>query len=336
MDLEQLKSNIRKASSGIHIETLDKADFSKIEDVIKTHALDLNRMVSGSFYGGFSDKSIITVVGPEHSFKSSLSCIAMAEAQRKGYKCIYIDTENLKDTFFIRWGIDPKNMLHACTPLTHEIMTILAQIKLSKDEKYFIVIDSVGGIERFKTLKDAEEGDLISDQGLLQKEIKRILKMCVNIKLQKSIIFLTGHYYGKPGMYGSAEEIGGGKALRLFSDVIISLKKAKIEEDDNVVGSRINAITLKNREYPPFNEGVIEIDYKSGINKYANIIDLSVDNGLVTKAGSWFTNTITGNKVQGKNRFTEEDYVSLLDKLDSISISRGFSSTIRTEENYNE
>jgi recombination protein RecA len=298
--LKKLRDNIAKASKGIYVSILSESDIAQINEYLTLPAYDLNRIISGDLAKGFPQRSLILIVGPEHSFKTSMICLAMAEAQKHGYKVIYIDTEGIKEDFLDRWGVDTNNCLHVYSPWIKDIFATLGQIKDSGDEKWFIAIDSIGGIERYKLAEDAIDGEVKADQGLLQKELKRVSKLCSNIcKAQNSIIMASGHFYDKPSAYGNIEEIVGGKSWKHFSDILISLKKSKIKDKDkNVIGNEILAITLKNRYYPPFTEGVIEINYVGGLNQYAGMVDLAIKAGLLTRGGAWYTYR-DDKKVQG-------------------------------------
>jgi len=223
----------------------------------------------------------------------------MASAQKMGYTPVYIDTEGLKLDFFSRWGINTDEMLYVYSPWVEEVMLALAQIKSSNEKKYIIAVDSVGGFEREKMMTDALAGDIKADQGRLQKDLKQLAKLLLNIcRSQDSIVLSAGHFYGSPAMFAPPEELGGGKAWKLFPDIIISLKKSKITgKDKEVIGNEISAITLKNRFHPPFTQGTIKIDYVSGIDKFAGLVELALEAGIVEKSGSWYS--YNGERIQG-------------------------------------
>jgi len=299
MSIEDLRDKIAKAAKGVHVSILSQSEIASSKEFIPTPAYDLNRVISGSLFRGFPNKTLTLLVGPEASGKSSLMCLCLAEAQQKGYTPVVIDTEGAWDKKFVsRWGLDPDKMLYNYTPWIDQILVVLGTIIDSADKKLALAVDSIGGMEALKLLGDAVSGDVKADQGQLQKNIKRMLKMLVNIcKAQESIGFTAGHYYGSPSQYGSAEEIGGGKYMKLSADFVISMKQTKKFENPNatgaakgkVLGNEIKAITLKNRYYPPFNECVIDIDFIKGINSMAGILNIAVDIGVINKAGSWYS-----------------------------------------------
>lgn len=287
--------------------------------------MDLNRILSGNLNDGLAVRNLTLIVGPEHSFKSSFSALTLANAQKKGFKVIIIDTEGAWTPDFIsRWGLDPTECLYIYTPWIDELKMIFAQLIDGEDDRFAIVLDSIGGIEKKKIMVDALAGDPKADQGTLQKELKVLLKMILNLtKVKDSLCVATGHLYGNPSGYGDAEMIGGGKAAKLLPDTIISLKKSKIQDKEkNVIGNSLKAITLKNRMYPPFNEATIEIDFINGINKYAGLADLAVEAGLVTKGGAGWYTYITKHgeeiKAQGDEKLmklfmdNEEEFINTL------------------------
>jgi len=336
MGLIELRDKIAKHSKGTHVSILSQSEIASNREVIYTPAYDLNRILSGSIYKGISNKTFTLFTGPEATGKSSFMCLCLAEAQRQGYTPIIIDTEGAWDTNFVtRWGMDPDNMLYVYVPWVDKVCVTLGQIIDSGDEKLAVVIDSIGGLEKFKLVDDSVGGTPKADQGTLQKEIKRMLKMLLFIcKGQQSIAMSAGHYYGSPTSYGNTDEIGGGKFLKLAADVIVSLKKypiyenpkAKGKDRGSILGNQIKAITLKNRYYPPFQEAQIEIDYRNGINSYAGMLNLAIVAGLASVGGGGW-HTINDEKYQGAPAALEgmKADTEILDKLDKFLESTGYS-----------
>lgn len=328
--LDRLKNKLSKMK-GVYVSILSESEIATIENWYPSPSYDMNRILSGSLFKGFPEKSMVVLAGPEASFKSSMSCIAMAEAQKHGYKCVLIDTEGAWEKGFCkRWGLDLDNVLHIYASWSEDILEIISNIKDSGEERYFIVIDSLGKIDRQKMYEDALKGDPKADQGLLQKEIKKILKLLQDVvKVQKSNVFLTAHFYGNPqgGSYGiEVEKLGGGLYLRLAPDIILSFKKAKkVDDDKNVIGSLVKGICLKNRFNPPFQECIVDIDFKTGVDKNANMIQLALDAGLIIQGGAWFTMP-DGTKVQGKDNLEITD--ELMQEIETYIKSTGYSSVV--------
>jgi RecA/RadA recombinase len=333
MDIRELRDKIQKVSKGIHVSVLSESDIADINEWLPTPAYDLNRIITGDFYKGPPQKSFTLIAGPEHSFKSSFICLCMASAQKLGYFPVYVDTEGLKLDFFERWGIDTSKMLYIYSPWVEEVMLALAQIKNSGEKKFIIAIDSVGGFERAKMMTDALAGDIKADQGRLQKDLKQMAKLLLNIcRSQDSIVLSAGHFYGSPAMFAPPEELGGGRAWKLFPDIIVSLKKTKIKgKDKEVTGNEISAITLKNRFYPPFNECKIKIDYINGIDKFAGLLDLAMEAGVIIKEGNHYS--YGEEKVYGierGNRLLESSEAEIMPQLTEW-IKRTSYSTVNME-----
>lgn len=189
-----------------------------------------------------------------------------------------------------------------------DIQVELAKLIDANVRNLAIATDSIGALELFKIVSDGvSKGDVKADQGRLQKEIKKMLKMIVHlVKFQDCVAFSAGHYYGNPTGYGAPEKIGGGNYFRLSCDTIISLKwtpmyenpQAKGEARGRILGNQITAATLKNRLYPPFQEANIQVDFKNGVNSMAGLIDLAEDLKVIEKSGSWYS--FKDVKVQGQ------------------------------------
>lgn len=314
MGLAELQSRLSKVK-GTHVSVLSQSEIASTKEWMPTPALDLNRILSGSLFRGLPSKTFTLFIGPEATGKSSFMCLCLSEAQKQGYTPVVIDTEGAWTSDFVtRWNLDADNMLYIYTPWIDKVISTLGEIIQSEEKKIALVIDSIGGLERYKVMTDiiGNDGGVAqaakADQGQLQKEIKRMLKMIVNVcKAQGSIAMGAGHYYGNPTGYGDPEQIGGGKYIRLAADTIVSLKRTKLWENPkatgvakgSVIGSLVKACTLKNRYYPPFEEAIVEINYQDGINKYAGMLDLLVKADLATLGGGGWYN-IDGEKYQGK------------------------------------
>lgn len=256
-----------------------------------------------------------------------------------GYSPIIIDTEGgINDVFCKRWGLDLNKVLYVYTPWIEEVISVLGQIH-GQGEKFIVGVDSVGGLDRLKTLKDAEKGDPKMDQGLLQKSIRSMLKVLLNICIsQDSIGIACGHLYGMPGTVPMPDQIGGGKAMRYFPRILINLKREYIRENGTktgqIIGTRLRASTLKNHMYPPFQEAIVDIDYEKGIDPYAGLFNVALNTGYAVQSGSWFD--VGGQRVQGadaaaKLLFETADE-KMLQELDDYVSKTGYSSINREIE----
>lgn len=337
MNLKELKDKIAKNVKGAHVSVLADSDIASTREWIKTPALDLNRILSGSIYRGIPSKCLVGIVGPEHTMKSSFMVLCMVEAQKMGYSPVIIDTEGgINNVFCERWGLDLSKALYVYTPWVEEVISTLGQLHGTSD-KLIIGIDSVGGLDRLKTLKDAAASDPKMDQGLLQKAIRSMLKILLNICIsQNSIGIACGHMYGSPGHVPMPDQVGGGKAMRYFPRVLINLKREYMREGGQktgkIIGTRLRASTLKNHMYPPFQEAIVDIDYEKGINPHAGLVKVALESGYIVKSGAWYN--IGGRKAHGEIAAEEMlfDSEDVLKELDEIVAKTGYSTVNREIE----
>lgn len=345
---EDVKKKLFNSAKGTRISVLSESDVMKQGSYINTNAYDLNRILSGSLYKGVVSKTLTFMVGPEASGKSSFMALNLAAAQKMGYTPLIIDTEIAwSHEFCKRWGIDIEKAFVLPWSRIDEIEVELSRIINSDVRNLAIALDSIGALFKGKVISDGVAGDVKADQGGLQKEIKVLMKILVQIvKLQDSVGFMSGHYYGSPSMYGSGDEIGGGKYPKLASDYIITLKKGNMYENPagktiadkgRIIGTEIKAATLKNRIHPPFQEAKVAINYQTGIDPMAGILERAEDMGLIQTSGSWVSCDILDLKVQGRANFMEElnkiDNKPLLNAMEKILEDSGYSTTDTQLEN---
>ncbi len=288
---EDLKKRVESKAKGVHASVMAESNIATVTDWVKSPTYDLNRVISGNILRALPTRQLVCLCGMEGCMKSSLSVLLAADAQKQGFKVIIIDTERgITNDFCRRWGMDPEKAMYFYTPWEHEIRTILAQIKEMGGEKLFIILDSIGGIDRIKSYEDALDGDPKSDQGQLQKGIKTDLKLLLNIAvMQNSIGVITAHMYPTMSFTPQPDAISGGRAVRLLPTIILYLKKHAKKEAKEVVGQDITVTTLKNRLYPPFQDAVLNLDYVNGLNPMAGMVDLATEAGILEKSGSWYS-----------------------------------------------
>ena len=320
-----LQDRINKNVKGVHASVMADSEIATDRYWVKTPAYDLNRVLSGNLERGLQSRNLVGIVGPEHTMKSSFMILCMVEAIKQGKKAVIIDTEGaLNAEFCARWGLDIDQVYYVYTPFISEVRSILGQIRKTGETDMIIGLDSVGGLDRLKQFEDAEKGEMKADQGLLQKEIRSMLKLFLNICIQQnSIGIATGHMYGSS--QSNYDQIGGGKAVKLFPSILIQLYKQPIYEFPNkkgsergeIIGSEIKATTLKNRTYPPFQTATVQLNYTDGIQPYAGVLDLALECGLIIKSGSWYAHK-NGDKIgQGRQLAIEalKDCESLIENI---------------------
>ena len=335
---KSLQDKINKKVKGAHASVMSESEIVTDRFDVMTPCYDLNRILSGSLRKGIKSRNLMGIIGPEHTMKSSFMVLCMVNAQKQGYKPIIIDTEGGCDAEFCkRWGLNTDEIFYVYTPWVDEVMPVLAQIRETGEQKLVIGLDSVGGLQRLKAYEDALGGNVKADQGLLQKDIKAMLKMYLNICIaQNSIGIATGHYYGNPNDQYNPDQIGGCKAMRLLPSILVTLKKYILFENPNakgkdrgeITGNNIIATTIKNRGYPPFQDATVMIDYTEGVRKFAGLLDLTIEAGIVEQKGAWYS---IGDDRLGQGRLNAEKNLEeifgdeILDKLDKWLEDTGYS-----------
>ncbi len=284
--LEEMKKNIK----GLNVSLMSESPVANRSGYIKTPALDLNRILSGDLYKAIPEKTLVCITGPEHSFKSSFSILCAANASEEGYTPIIIDTEaGITTDFCERWGLDISNAIYVNEIWIEKIIPFLVSLKESGMKKMIIILDSIGGLDRYKTYRDAVDDDTKQDQGQLQRSIRTLLKLFLHVCVETgSIGIYTAHLMSRPGLIPMPDDVAGGKAVKLFPSIFINLKKESMKKDDKERGSRLLATTMKNRFYPPFQTGTIDIDYNKGINTTAGLLELMLPENanLLKKEGN--------------------------------------------------
>lgn len=332
----KLQDSINSKVKGAYASVMSESVIATEGFSVMTPCYDLNRVLSGSLKGGIKSRNLFAVIGPEHTFKSSFMVLCMVNAQKQGYKPIIIDTEGgCSAEFCRRWGLNTDEIFYIYSPFVDEVMPILAQIRETGEEKMVIGLDSVGGLQRLKAYEDALGGKIVQDQGLLQKDIKAMLKLYLNICIaQNSIGICTGHFYGNPNDQYVPEKIGGGNAMRLLPSILVTLKKYALYENPNatgaakgeIIGNQIKATTIKNRGYPPFQDATIQIDFKDGVNSYAGLLELAIEADIIQQKGAWYS---VGEERLGQGRVKAieamKDLPDILDRIDKWLEDTGYS-----------
>ena len=331
MGLQELKERINKNVKGTHCDILTNSDIAEVNEWVSSPTYALNRVLSGDLFKGLPEKTLTCLVGEETTFKSSFMTNCMAQAQKNGFTGVYIDTEGaITNEFMNRWGVDTDNVLYVYEPFVDNVMAVLGQLIDSEDDKFFVCLDSVGNLEVGKLSEDAVAGNVKADQGMLQKKIKRMLKLLLAlVKKKRSIAVIGAHYYASPGMFQTVDEIAGGKFIKLSPHIILSLRKSQMKDgktkESKVIGNEIKVTSIKNRFYPAFQKCSVEIDYHNGINKVGDLASLAMEAGLLTKGGAWFTNVVTGEKVQGESQVHKIIDQYMLDELNKFVLKTGYS-----------
>ncbi|MEZ5492173.1 MAG: recombinase RecA [Gammaproteobacteria bacterium] len=266
--------------------------------------------------GGLPRGRIVEIYGPESSGKTTLTLQVIAEAQKAGGNCAFIDAEHALDPIYAEaLGVDVENLL-VSQPDTGEQALEICDMIVRSGALDVVVIDSVAAL----TPKAEIEGDMgDSHMGLQARLMSQALrKMTANIKNSNTLVIFINQIRMKIGvMFGSPETTTGGNALKFYSSVRLDIRRiGSIKDGDEVVGNETRVKVVKNKVAPPFRQTEFQIMYGTGIYRLGEVIDLGVKIGLLDKSGAWYS--YNGEKIgQGKKNVGQylEENPELADEL---------------------
>ncbi len=253
---------------------------------ISTGALSLDIALG---IGGLPRGRVTEVYGPESSGKSTLAMHVVAEAQRNGGICAYIDAEHAMDPVYAQAiGVDIDQLLIS-QPDTGEQALEITDMLVRSGAIDVVVIDSVAALTPRAEI-EGEMGDThVGLQARLMSQALR--KLTANLNKTQTICIFINQLREKIGvMFGSPETTPGGRALKFYSSVRIDIRRIEaIKDGVEVVGNRTRCKVVKNKVSPPFRLAEFDIMYGRGISREGSLIDVGVDLGIVKKAGAWYT-----------------------------------------------
>jgi recombination protein RecA len=262
-----------------------KDDGVKQMDSIPTGAISLDIALG---VGGVPKGRIIEVYGPESSGKTTLTLHIIAEAQKQGGVCAFIDAEHAFDPVYAeKLGIDTENLLVSQPDYGEQALEILETLVRSGGIS-LVVVDSVAALTP-KAEIDGEMGD--SHMGLQARLMSQALRKITSIvqKTNTTVIFINQLRMKIGVMFGNPETTTGGNALKFYSSVRMDIRqKDKIKEGEEVVGALTRVKVVKNKVAPPFREATYEVYYGQGIDKISSLIDAAVTYEVIEKAGAWY------------------------------------------------
>jgi recombination protein RecA len=303
--LDQTISSIIKRFGDGAIMKLGEATHLDV-DVIPTGSLALDIALG---VGGIPRGRVIEIYGPEASGKTTICQHIVAEAQKMGGLCAFIDMEHALDpTYAARCGVDIEN-LYIAQPDTGEQALEIAEALIRSGTMDIVVIDSVAALVPRAEI-EGEMGD--AHMGLMARLMSQALrKLSGAIKQTNTAVIFTNQLREKIGiMFGNPETTTGGNALKFYASVRLDVRRIQtIKSSGEVIGSRTRVRIKKNKVAPPFGEAEFDIMYSSGISKVGDLLDLGVEYGIIDKRGSYYryNEELIGQGRENSKQFLEEN-----------------------------
>ncbi|MCB9654840.1 MAG: recombinase RecA [Deltaproteobacteria bacterium] len=250
--------------------------------------------------GGLARGRVVEIYGPESSGKTTLTLHAVAEAQRAGGTCAFVDAEHALDvTYAKKLGVNTADLLIS-QPDTGEQALEITDMLVRSNAVDLVVIDSVAALVP-KAEIEGEMGD--SHVGLQARLMSQALrKLTSSISKSKTCVVFINQIRMKIGvMFGSPETTTGGNALKFYASQRLDIRRiGSIKKGEDNVGNRTRVRVVKNKLAPPFKEVEFDIMYGEGVSKMGEIVDLGSDLGIIDKSGAWFS--YSGNRIgQGRD-----------------------------------
>lgn len=249
--------------------------------------------------GGLPKGRIVEIYGPESSGKTTLTLQVIAECQKLGGTAAFIDAEHALDpSYATKLGVNVADLI-VSQPDTGEQALEVADMLVRSGAVDVLVVDSVAAL----TPKAEIEGEMGDHHVGLQARLmsQALRKLTGNIKNANCLVIFINQIRMKIGvMFGSPETTTGGNALKFYASVRLDIRRTgSVKEGDEVVGSETRVKVVKNKVAPPFKQAEFQILYGQGINRLGEVVDISVNDGYVEKAGAWYS--YKGDKIgQGK------------------------------------
>jgi len=300
--LDTTIANIQKRFGEGAIMRLGDATHMQV-DAIPTGALSLDIALG---VGGVPRGRVIEIYGPESSGKTTLCQHIIAEAQKRGGICAFIDMEHALDpSYAAKCGVDIDN-LYVSQPDTGEQALEIADALIRSGTMDVVVIDSVAALVPRAEI-EGEMGDAhVGLQARLMSQALR--KLSGVIKQTNTVVIFTNQLRMKIGvMFGNPETTSGGNALKFYASVRLDIRRIQaIKEGGDVTGNRTRVKVKKNKVAPPFTECEFDIMYNEGISRSGDVLDLGVEYGLVDKRGAYFR---YGDTLLGQGRENAKAYL---------------------------
>jgi recombination protein RecA len=291
-------------------------------EAVSTGALALDLALG---IGGLPRGRVVEIYGPESSGKSTLAMHVVAEAQRNGGVCAYIDAEHAMDPVYAQAiGVNVDDLLIS-QPDTGEQALEIADMLIRSGALDVLVIDSVAALVPRAEI-EGEMGDThVGLQARLMSQALR--KLTGNLNKSRTICVFINQLREKIGvMFGSPETTPGGRALKFYSSVRLDIRRIEaIKDGTEVVGNRTRVKVVKNKVAPPFRQAEFDIMYGRGISREGSLLDVGVELGVIKKSGAWFTyeGEQLGQGRENAKNFLSENLDMMVEISEKVRVASG-------------